>query len=171
MKKPLLIVAAGLVLIIVIIVRHPSVTHQQIAVQQQPAPDFSLKDLSGQPLTLSSHRGKVVLLDFWATWCVPCKDEIPHFIDFQNRYGSQGFQVIGLSMDDDEQLVRAFRDKLKMNYPVAMSSVQLAEQYGGVLGLPITFIIDRQGRIISKHIGATDASAFEIEIRNLLPNQ
>jgi len=171
MKKPLLIVAAGLLLIIAIIVRHPSITHQQIAVQQQPAPDFSLKDLSGQPLTLSSHRGKVVLLDFWATWCVPCKDEIPHFIDFQNRYGSQGFQVIGLSMDDDEQLVRTFRDKLKMNYPVAMGSVQLAEQYGGVLGLPITFIIDRQGRIISKHIGATDASAFETEIRNLLPNQ
>ncbi len=134
----------------------------------RPAPDFSLPDLSGQTLALSRYRGKVVLLDFWATWCDPCKDEIPHFIDMQDRYGPHGLQVIGISMDDDETLARDFYRQFKMNYPVAMGNADLAGQYGGILGLPITFIIDPEGRIVSRHIGATDASVFETEVRILL---
>ncbi len=168
MKKSLFILAAAAALIAVIILRHPSSANKEHAAQLKPAPDFSLTDLSGQKLSLSNTRGKVVLLDFWATWCVPCKDEIPHFVEMQNRYGTQGLQVIGISMDDDEQLARNFGQQFKMNYPVAMGNPQLAEQYGGVLGLPITFTIDRQGRIFSKHIGATAPEVFESEVKKLL---
>ncbi len=133
----------------------------------RPAPDFSLTDLSGRPLHLSDYRGKVVILDFWATWCEPCKEEIPHLIEMQNKYGAQGLQVIGISMDDDEAPVRGFQQQFHVNYPVAVGSAKLADQYGGVLGLPITFVIDREGRIVSRHIGATASTVFEEEIRRL----
>lgn len=134
----------------------------------RPAPDFSLTDLSGAKLSLSAYRGKVVLLDFWATWCGPCKTDIPHFMEMQSRYGDRGLQVIGISMDDEEKLVREFQQQFHMNYPVAMGNADLASLYGGILGLPITFVIDRQGRITARHIGETEASVFEAEIRKLL---
>jgi len=132
------------------------------------APDFSLPDLTGQNLNLSSYRGKVILLDFWATWCDPCRDEIPHFVELQNKYGDQGLQVIGVSMDDGPEPVRAFYQRFKMNYPVVMGNAKTGELYGGVLGLPIAFLIGRDGRITAKHIGATDVSILEQEIVNLL---
>jgi cytochrome c biogenesis protein CcmG, thiol:disulfide interchange protein DsbE len=132
------------------------------------APDFSLPDLTGRKLDLSSYRGKVVLLDFWATWCDPCRDEIPHFVELQNRYGGQGLQIIGVSMDDGPEPVRDFYQRFKMNYPVAMGNAKTGELYGGVLGLPIAFLIGRDGRITAKHIGATDISVFEKEIATLL---
>jgi len=132
------------------------------------APLFTLKDLDGHALRLSDLRGKVVILDFWATWCEPCKEEIPHLIDLQNHYGAQGLQVLGISMDDGEDPVRAFQQKYKMNYPVAVGTSSLADQYGGVLGLPITFVIDKQGQIVARHIGATKPTVFEEEIKRLL---
>jgi peroxiredoxin len=168
MKKTLLILVAAAVVLAWIIVQRPSSLKQGRSGELRPAPDFSLMDLSGTRVSLSEYRGKVVLLDFWATWCDPCKTEIPHFTEMQSRYGPQGLQVIGVSMDDDEKPVRDFQQQFKMNYPVAMGNADLAGQYGGILGLPITFVIDRQGRIAARHIGATDASVFEAEIRNLL---
>ncbi len=132
------------------------------------APDFSLPDLAGQKLDLSSYRGKIVLLDFWATWCDPCRDEIPHFVELQNKYGRQGLQIIGVSMDDGPEPVRDFYQRFKMNYPVVMGSAKTGELYGGVLGLPIAFLIGRDGRINAKHTGATDISVFEKEIVDLL---
>lgn len=132
------------------------------------APEFSLTDLSGQTLRLSNFKGKVVLLDFWATWCGPCRMEIPGFVELQNKYRDQGFQVIGVSMDDGPEPVRDFYKEFKMNYPVAMGNDKLGEIYGGVLGLPTSFVIGRDGRIYAKHVGASDVSVFEEEIKTLL---
>ena len=134
------------------------------------APDFTLTQVDGRPLQLSSYRGKVVLLDFWATWCDPCRDEIPHFVELQQKYGNQGLQIIGVSMDDSIDPVRPFAEKLGINYPIVMGSAKIGELYGGILGLPIAFMIGRDGRIHRKHIGATNVTVFDTEIRHLLQN-
>lgn len=135
------------------------------------APDFALSQVQGEELRLSSYRGKVVLLDFWATWCDPCREEIPHFVELQKRYGDEGLQIIGISMDDSPDPVGPFYQKFHMNYPVVMGNAKTGELYGGVLGLPIAFLIGRDGRIYAKHIGATDAAVFEKEIKALLSVQ
>lgn len=135
------------------------------------APDFSLPQLDGQQLRLSSYRGKIVLLDFWATWCVPCREEIPHFIQLQEKYGNNGLQIIGVSMDDGPDPVKEFYQQFHMNYPVVMGTAKIGELYGGVLGLPIAFVIDDTGRITVKHVGATKVDVIEKEVAALLPNR
>jgi peroxiredoxin len=132
------------------------------------APDFTVTDLNGRQLTLSDFKGKIVLLDFWATWCAPCRTEIPHFIEMQQKYGPQDFQVIGISMDDDAKPVREYYQQHQLNYPVAVGDDKLAQRFGGMLGLPVNFLIDREGRIFSKHLGATDVSVFDDEVAELL---
>ena len=132
------------------------------------APDFTLTDIDGKKLSLSDYKGKVVLLDFWATWCTPCGEEIPHFVEMQQKYGSQGFQVVGISMDDDAKPVRDFYQKYKMNYPVAVGDDKLAQNFGGVMGLPVNIVIDREGRIVTKYLGATDTSVFDKAVEDLL---
>jgi thiol-disulfide isomerase/thioredoxin len=132
------------------------------------APAFSLTDISGNPLKLSDYQGKVVMLDFWATWCGPCRVEIPGFIELQKRYASQGFTIVGISMDDSAPPVVEFYKQFQMNYPVAMGNDRLGELYGGMPGLPTTFMIGRDGRIYAKHVGATDPDVFETEIKELL---
>ncbi len=133
-----------------------------------PAPAFTLTDINGHPLQLADYKGKVVLLDFWATWCAPCRSEIPKFVSWQKQYGSQGLQVIGISMDDDAKPVRAFMQQFGIDYPVAVGDAKLADQYGGVLGLPVTFVIGRDGQIYHKHVGLTDLALLEGEIKQLL---
>jgi peroxiredoxin len=132
------------------------------------APDFSLPELDGQVLELSSYRGKVVLLDFWATWCDSCREETPRLVDLQKKYGEKGLQIIGVSMDDGPEPVREFYRRFRMNYPVVMGNAKVGELYGGVLGLPIAFVIDRNGHIYAKHVGATGVSVFEHDVRALL---
>jgi len=134
------------------------------------APAFTLEDINGRPLSLTDYQGKVVLLDFWATWCAPCLEEIPHFVEMQQKYGPQGMQVIGISMDDNAKPVQAFYQQQKMNYPVAIGDAKLAERYGGVLGLPVTFVIDREGRIAKKFVGATDTKVIEQEVVRVMGN-
>ena len=139
-----------------------------IVVQHSLAPGFTLPQLNGQQIHLSDYRGKVVLLDFWATWCDPCREEVPHLVELQNKYRDRGLQIIGISMDDDAEPVRDFYQRFNMNYSVVMGNATTGEAYGGVLGLPIAFLIDRDGRVYSKHIGATDISVIEREIITLL---
>ncbi len=133
-----------------------------------PAPEFSLKGLNGESVDFTAFRGKVVLLDFWATWCDPCREEIPRFVELQNEFGKQGLQIIGISMDDDPQPVRDFYRQAKMNYPVAMGDAKTGSLYGGVLGVPIAFMIGRDGRIYAKHVGATSFTTFDDEVTALL---
>jgi cytochrome c biogenesis protein CcmG/thiol:disulfide interchange protein DsbE len=170
MRKPVLILIVILLAIAVyeFAGHHARTSGPNAAAIHAVAPDFSLQDLDGAPLNLSSYKGKVVLLDFWATWCTPCRDEIPNFVDFQKNYGGQGLQIIGISMDDGPKPVREFYQQFKMNYPVAMGSTQLAQSYGGILGLPVTFLIGRDGRIAAKYVGATDMAALEQQMKSQL---
>ncbi len=167
------IAAAALVVGFYFLNRHRGVSPGlRVTSAEHPfAPEFSLPDMSGQQLRLSDYRGKVVLLDFWATWCEPCREEVPHFVELQNKLGDRGFQIIGISMDDGPEPVHDFYRQFKMNYPVVMGNAQIGELYGGVLGLPIAFVIGRDGRLYSRHIGAADISLLEREIETQLQAQ
>ena len=132
------------------------------------APEFACAGLDGKRVDLRAYRGKVVLLDFWATWCAPCQVELPRFAAWQTQYGAQGLQVIGISMDDDAGAARSDYEKLRLNYPVAMGDAKLGELYGGVLGLPLTFLIDRKGVVRAEFQGEADLNAMERRMRALL---
>jgi len=135
----------------------------------QTAPDFILKDASGTDFRLSDYRGRVVLLNFWATWCAPCKAEIPWFEEFQKAYASRGLAVIGISMDEDGwKVVQPYKEATRINYRIAIGDDALAQKYGGVTSLPETFLIDRDGRIAGRHIGIVGKSDYESEIVQLL---
>ena len=133
------------------------------------APEFVRTGLNQQRIDLNAYRGKVVLLNFWATWCAPCELEMPHFVDWQNKYGPRGLQIIGISMDDDPALARAAYRKLRLNYPVAMGDAKLGELYGGVLGLPVTFLIDAHGQVRAGFEGETSLNKIETQLQSLLP--
>jgi cytochrome c biogenesis protein CcmG, thiol:disulfide interchange protein DsbE len=113
-------------------------------------PALELTTIDGARWTLAALRGKVVLIDFWATWCGPCRDEIPKLVELQRSRAARGLQLLGISMDDDPATVQTFYRELKLNYPVAMGDVALAERFGGVLGLPAKFMIDRHGRMVGR---------------------
>jgi cytochrome c biogenesis protein CcmG/thiol:disulfide interchange protein DsbE len=131
------------------------------------APNFSRVDLSHRKVELRSYRGKIVLLSFWATWCGPCLIEMPAFVEWQKQYGSGKFQVIGVSMDDEATEVIATVSRLKLNYPVLMGDEYLGAAYGGVLGLPVTFLIDRDGKIQARYHDAP-LTRIKSDIQNLL---
>ncbi len=134
----------------------------------QPAlrtpPDFTRTSLEGKPVRLSSYRGKLVLLNFWATWCGPCIAEIPRFSAWQTKYAPQGFQVIGVSLDDDSAPVLKTIRKYQITYPVVMGDEYLGELYGGVLGLPVSYLISPEGKIIARYQGETDLDQLEKRI-------
>jgi cytochrome c biogenesis protein CcmG/thiol:disulfide interchange protein DsbE len=133
------------------------------------APDFTLTDATGMPVKLSDQKGKVVLLNFWATWCGPCKVEIPWFMSFQQQYKDQNFEVVGVAFDDDGwQMVRPYITEHKINYRVVLGNDNLDKAYGGIESLPTTFLIGRDGRIASQHKGLVSKSTYQEEITRLL---
>ncbi len=137
--------------------------------KRQEAPDFELKDVDGKTVRLSDYRGKVILLDFWATWCGPCKMEIPWFMEFERKYKERGFAVLGLSMDDDGwQSVKPFIQDMGMNYRVMIADEHTGDLYGGIEALPTAFLIDREGRVAIEHVGVSSRRDFEDGIEKLL---
>jgi thiol-disulfide isomerase/thioredoxin len=132
-----------------------------------PAPEFKLTALDGKPLTLAALEGKVILLNFWATWCGPCRAEIPDLIALQDRYKNH-LQIIGLNVDDEEADIQKYVEEMGINYPVAMTSNDVRVQYGGIPALPTSFVLDTEGRVVQKHVGLWNPAVYETEIRALL---
>jgi peroxiredoxin len=137
--------------------------------ERKPAPDFNLKDADGKAVKLSDYKGKVVLLNFWATWCGPCKIEIPWFMDFEQTYKDKNFAVLGVSLDEDGwDSVKPYIQQKKINYRVMVGTEKVAELYGDVDSLPTTFLIDREGRVAAIHVGLVSKSDYLHDINDLL---
>jgi len=135
------------------------------------APEWQLSDVDGKPVKLSDFKGKVVILDFWATWCPPCRAEIPGFVAIQKKYADKGFTVIGVSLDKQgPSVVKPFMRELGMNYPVVMGNPKIAGDYGFITAIPTTFVIDRRGDVVTAYEGFRDQATFESLIAPLLEN-
>jgi thiol-disulfide isomerase/thioredoxin len=133
------------------------------------APAWTLKNLDGKPVSLSDFKGKVVVLDIWATWCPPCRAEIPHFIEIQNEYKDKGVTVVGMSVDSTGPAdVAKFVKDNGMNYPIVMADEATATAYGADQGIPFTLVIDKNGNVVSRHLGLTDKEVFEDDIKKAL---
>jgi len=133
------------------------------------APSFTLQDLNGKPVSLSDFKGKVIVLDFWATWCPPCVIEIPHFIELYEQYKDQGFAMVGISLDREGiSVVKSFVRKYQINYPILMTDGQVDRVYGGITAIPTTFVIDSAGNIRQKYVGYRDKAVFEADIKAFL---
>ena len=141
------------------------------ALLDKPAPLFSRTSLDHQPVRLAALRGRVVLLNFWATWCEGCQVEMPRFARWQDKYTADGLSIVGVSMDDDSELAHALVLKLHVPYPVVMGDEKLGLAYGGVLGLPVTYLIDRHGIIRARYQGETNLDAIETTLRRLLQSR
>ena len=139
------------------------------ATSRKPAPGFSLEDSTGALIKLSSYKGRVVLLDFWATWCTGCKQEIPWYMEFQDKYGKSGLSAIGVSLDDDGwKSVKPFLQEHKVNYPIVIGNWGTMGKSFGFESMPATLLIDRDGKIADLHVGMVNKNGFEKEIQTLL---
>jgi peroxiredoxin len=142
--------------------------HRAVTANPSAVPQFSAADINGGSVNTADYKGKVVLVNFWAAWCTPCAAEVPQFIALQKKYQDQGLQVVGVSVDDDPEVLLRFYRQYQMNYPVLPGDLKIADAFGGVLGLPTTFLIGRDSRIHGKHNGAADFSVIEREVVALL---
>lgn len=146
-------------------------THAHAAPREgQPAPNFKVVTTSGQPVSMSNYRGYVLVVDFFATWCPPCNESIPHLVEINRKYGKQGLQVLGLSMDEDgEQVVKDFIGERHINYPVALATEQVQVDYG-IVSVPVMFVIDKKGKVRETYRGYSDETgrAMEELIKKLL---
>lgn len=133
------------------------------------APNFALPDLKNNTVKLSAYDGQVRIVDFWATWCPPCRKEIPHFQALHDKYGDKGLKVIGVAVGEDADVVQPFADRMKMTYLSLLDKDHKAGQmFGGINAIPTTFVIDKQGRIYKKYVGYRDYETFEKDVLALL---
>jgi thiol-disulfide isomerase/thioredoxin len=173
-RSPLALIVVAFVVALMLYVgyhkaRRAGAGSPQRLTQATIAPDFSLDTLDGKTLRLSDLRGKAVLLNFWATWCGPCKIEMPWFVDLQKQYGSQGLQIVGVAMDDgSKEDIAKFAKDMGVNYPILIGKESVGDQYGGVPALPETFLIARDGKIVDKIIGLRGKSEIEDSVKKAL---
>jgi peroxiredoxin len=173
-RSPLALIVVAFVVALMLYVgyhkaRRTGAGSPQRLTQSTIAPDFSLDTLDGKTMRLSDLRGKAVLLNFWATWCGPCKIEMPWFVDLQNQYGSQGLQIVGVAMDDgSKEDISKFAKDMGVNYPILIGKESVGDQYGGVPALPETFLIARDGKIVDKIVGLRGKSEIEDSIKKAL---
>ncbi len=133
------------------------------------APDFTLPDLDGNSLTLSDFKRKVIILDFWTTWCPPCRREIPDFVELYEKYKDEGLLIIGVNLDrGDSRSVKQFSENYKINYPIVLGNFNVTQDYGGIRAIPTTFVIDRKGNIKEKYVGYQPRATFEEAVKRLL---
>src|SRR5271163_1222515 len=176
-RSPLVLVVVAFVVALMLYfgyheVRRPGAASAPQIAQSTVAPDFSLESLDGKTMRLSDFRGKAVLLNFWATWCGPCKIEMPWFVDLQNQYRSQGLQIVGVAMDDaSKEDISKFAKDMGVNYPILIGKESVGDQYGGVPALPESFLISRDGKIVDKIIGLRGKADIEEAIKKALDTQ
>jgi cytochrome c biogenesis protein CcmG/thiol:disulfide interchange protein DsbE len=172
--------------------RHPSAAQAELAsapaeaapeyaspLQGKPAPAFTLEDLNGRKVSLSDYRGKALLLDFWATWCAPCRIETPWLIDLRNQYAARGFEVLAISADDldrrdpvrlsnEKREIARFVQRMQMPYPVLLDADSISKPYGGLDSLPTSFFVDRNGTVVAAQVGLTSKDEIEANILKAL---
>jgi cytochrome c biogenesis protein CcmG/thiol:disulfide interchange protein DsbE len=176
-RDPVVLIVVAIVISLMLVfgiqkARHTSTGKGGAKLLNQPAPDFALASLDGKTLKLSDYHGKAVLLNFWATWCEPCKIEMPWFVDLQKKYGPQGLQVLGVAMDDAPvKDISDFSQKMGVNYPIVIGKEEVGTQYGGVQYLPSTFYISRDGKIIDRVFGLVSRSEIEANVQKALGAQ
>jgi len=132
------------------------------------APDFFLKSLNGKIISLSDFKGKVTILDFWATWCPPCREEIPHFVNLYEKYRDEGFQMLGVVLDENKTSIEDFAKNYNINYPLLIPDERILKNYGPIIYIPTTFVISSDGYIYKKYIGYNPESVFENDLKILL---
>jgi thiol-disulfide isomerase/thioredoxin len=152
------------------------------AVQGKPAPTFTLEDLSGKKVSLADYKGKAVMINFWATWCTPCRIETPWLAELRNQYSAQGFEVLGISVDDidrgdparldeEKQGIARFVRKMQIPYPVLIDGDSIGKPYGGLDVLPTSFFIDRKGNLVAEQVGVTSKEEIDGNIKKAMENR
>jgi peroxiredoxin len=175
-RDPVILIVVAIVISVMLVFGIQRVHHSKAVppgkLQGQAAPDFTLMTPDGRTMKLSDFHGKAVLLNFWATWCEPCKVEMPWFVDLQKKYGAQGFQVLGVAMDDaSPNAIASFAQKMGVNYPILVGKEEVGALYGGLDYLPSTFYISRDGKVIDHVFGLVSRSEIEANIEKTLSQQ
>jgi thiol-disulfide isomerase/thioredoxin len=163
------ITRSALVFLALLLIVPPAFSDVTEAGGRKRAADFTLTAADGKRVSLAALKGKVVLLDFWATWCTGCKEEMPWFMEFQKTYGRRGLESVGVAMDEEGWAkVRPYLNEHPINYPIVVGDLAFANRFGSISALPVTLLIDRKGRVAEFHAGKVEKDAFEKDIQRLL---